>query len=68
MMEGEKSLPKFSPEYMVLTPAFRRAVPLLPPITLYHGTADYSIPHVSRYFNCFPIYVRFYAFAACHLI
>lgn len=47
MMEGEKSLPKFSPEYMVLTPAFRRAVPLLPPITLYHGTADYSIPHVS---------------------
>jgi hypothetical protein len=34
-----------------LTPGFRKAVPLLPPITLYHGTADYSIPHEARYFQ-----------------
>ncbi|KAG0583219.1 hypothetical protein M758_3G120400 [Ceratodon purpureus] len=45
MMEGEHSLPVYSPQYMVMTPGFRKAVPLLPPINLYHGTADYSIPH-----------------------
>ncbi|XP_024383589.1 probable isoprenylcysteine alpha-carbonyl methylesterase ICMEL2 isoform X2 [Physcomitrium patens] len=48
MVEGEKSLATYSPELMVLAPSFRKAVPLLPPITLYHGTADYSIPHDSR--------------------
>jgi len=50
-MEGETSLPIYSPEYMVKTPAFKKAVPLLPPITLFHGTGDYSIPHEARYFK-----------------
>jgi prenylcysteine alpha-carboxyl methylesterase len=45
VMEGEESLPLFSPEMMVMDPSFRQAVPLLPPITLFHGTADYSIPY-----------------------
>ncbi|KAG0598468.1 hypothetical protein M758_12G076400 [Ceratodon purpureus] len=45
VMEGEKSLPIYSPEYMVQIPTFKKAVPLLPPITLFHGTGDYSIPH-----------------------
>lgn len=48
VMEGEKSLPIYSPEYMVKTPTFKKAVPLLPPITLFHGTGDYSIPHKAR--------------------
>ncbi len=51
MMEGEESLPLFSPEIMVMDPSFRQAVPLLPPITLFHGTADYSIPYEARYCN-----------------
>jgi prenylcysteine alpha-carboxyl methylesterase len=50
-MEGEESLPLFSPEIMVMDPSFRQAVPLLPPITLFHGTADYSIPYEARYCN-----------------
>ena len=49
IMEGEESLPLYSPECIARSPSFRDAVPLLPPITLFHGTADYSIPHEARY-------------------
>ncbi|CAK9231058.1 unnamed protein product [Sphagnum troendelagicum] len=45
VMEGEESLPLFSPELLVLTPAFQEAVPHLPSISLFHGTADCSIHH-----------------------
>ncbi|KAA8532779.1 hypothetical protein F0562_032812 [Nyssa sinensis] len=44
IMEGEQSLRQFSPEVMVQDPDIRNAVLLLPPIILFHGTADYSIP------------------------
>lgn len=44
IMEGEESLRKFSPEYMVQEKALREAISRLPPIILFHGTADYSIP------------------------
>ncbi|XP_068335522.1 probable isoprenylcysteine alpha-carbonyl methylesterase ICMEL2 [Pyrus communis] len=44
IMEGEESLHQFSPEVKVNDPSNRNAVSLLPPITLFHGTADYSIP------------------------
>ncbi|XP_009357013.2 probable isoprenylcysteine alpha-carbonyl methylesterase ICMEL2 isoform X2 [Pyrus x bretschneideri] len=44
IMEGEESLHQFSPEVRVNDPSNRNAVSLLPPITLFHGTADYSIP------------------------
>lgn len=44
IMEGEQSLRRFSPEVMVQDPNIRHAVSLLPPIILFHGTADYSIP------------------------
>lgn len=44
IMEGEQSLPRFSPEVMVQDPNIRSAVSLLPPIVLFHGTGDYSIP------------------------
>ncbi|CAM6084221.1 unnamed protein product [Calypogeia fissa] len=44
VMEGEASLPLYSPELAVQREAFDPAVPLLPPIYLFHGTADYSIP------------------------
>ncbi|CAH9128855.1 unnamed protein product [Cuscuta epithymum] len=44
IMEGEESLRKYSPELVVQDPYVRNAVPLLPPIFLFHGTADYSIP------------------------
>lgn len=51
VMEGEESLPLYSPEYMVMSPSFKDAVPLLPPITLFHGMTDYSIPHEARYYR-----------------
>ncbi|KAF5745309.1 Alpha/beta-Hydrolases superfamily protein [Tripterygium wilfordii] len=44
IMEGEQSLQKFSPEVVVQDPNIRNAVSLLPPITLFHGSADYTIP------------------------
>ncbi|PIN07459.1 Arylacetamide deacetylase [Handroanthus impetiginosus] len=44
IMEGEESLRRYSPEVMVQDPSHRNAVSLLPPIILFHGTADYSIP------------------------
>ncbi|CAA3015737.1 probable isoprenylcysteine alpha-carbonyl methylesterase ICMEL1 [Olea europaea subsp. europaea] len=44
IMEGEESLQRYSPEVMVQDPNIRNAVSLLPPIILFHGTADYSIP------------------------
>lgn len=47
-MEGEQSLRRFSPEVMVQDPNIRNAVSLLPPIFLFHGTADYSIPADAR--------------------
>lgn len=44
IMEGEQSLRQYSPELVVQDPNVRGAVSLLPPIILFHGTADYSIP------------------------
>ncbi|XP_057481415.1 probable isoprenylcysteine alpha-carbonyl methylesterase ICMEL2 [Actinidia eriantha] len=44
IMEGEQSLRRFSPEVMVQDPNIRNAVSLLPPVILFHGTGDYSIP------------------------
>ncbi|XP_065880186.1 probable isoprenylcysteine alpha-carbonyl methylesterase ICMEL1 isoform X2 [Euphorbia lathyris] len=44
IMEGEESLQRFSPEVIVQDPNLKSAVSLLPPIILFHGTADYSIP------------------------
>ncbi|KAI4357888.1 hypothetical protein L6164_001807 [Bauhinia variegata] len=44
IMEGEDSLRRFSPEVMVKDPNIKNAVSLLPPIVLFHGTGDYSIP------------------------
>ncbi|KAK9750502.1 hypothetical protein RND81_02G201100 [Saponaria officinalis] len=44
IMEGEQSLRRYSPEIVVQDPNVRRAVSLLPPVVLFHGTADYSIP------------------------
>ncbi|KAL6192984.1 hypothetical protein ACLB2K_034069 [Fragaria x ananassa] len=44
IMEGENSLHRFSPEVMIQDPNVRTAASLLPPIILFHGTADYSIP------------------------
>lgn len=44
IMDGEQSLRRFSPEVIVQDPKYRSAVSLLPPIILFHGSADYSIP------------------------
>ncbi|CAK9329345.1 unnamed protein product [Citrullus colocynthis] len=44
IMEGEESLQRFSPEVIVQDPKIKDAVSLLPHLTLFHGTADYSIP------------------------
>ncbi|XP_042500083.1 probable isoprenylcysteine alpha-carbonyl methylesterase ICMEL2 [Macadamia integrifolia] len=44
IMEGEEHLRRASPEVMVQDVSNRNAVSLLPPIILFHGTADYSIP------------------------
>ncbi|KAL4350759.1 hypothetical protein AHAS_Ahas10G0174100 [Arachis hypogaea] len=47
IMEGEESLKIFSPEIKIQDPHIKESIPLLPPIYLYHGTADYSIPSVA---------------------
>ncbi|XP_009769055.1 putative isoprenylcysteine alpha-carbonyl methylesterase ICMEL1 isoform X1 [Nicotiana tabacum] len=44
IMEGEQGLRRYSPEVMAQDPNVQNAVSLLPPIVLFHGTADYSIP------------------------
>uniref|UniRef100_A0A7C9AW35 protein-S-isoprenylcysteine alpha-carbonyl methylesterase n=1 Tax=Opuntia streptacantha TaxID=393608 RepID=A0A7C9AW35_OPUST len=44
IMEGEKSLRKYSPELLLQDKTMAKAIPLLPPIILFHGTEDYSIP------------------------
>jgi hypothetical protein len=47
-MEGQESLPAFSPELLVRKPSNRLAVSLLPRIVLFHGTNDCSIPSTAR--------------------
>lgn len=47
-MEGEESLQRFSPEVIVQDPKIKDAVSLLPHLTLFHGTADYSIQSDAR--------------------
>lgn len=47
-MEGEESFEKFSPEVRIKDPSIRGAASLLPPIKLFHGTSDYSIPSDGR--------------------
>ncbi|XP_034228191.1 probable isoprenylcysteine alpha-carbonyl methylesterase ICMEL1 isoform X2 [Prunus dulcis] len=44
IMEGEQSLQRFSPELMIQDLNISHAASLLPPVILFHGTADYSIP------------------------
>lgn len=44
IMEGDESLRRFSPEVMIQDPNIGNAISLLPPIVLFHGTGDYSIP------------------------
>ncbi|XP_021888005.1 isoprenylcysteine alpha-carbonyl methylesterase ICME [Carica papaya] len=44
IMEGIESFQRFSPEIRLKEPSVMGAASLLPPITLFHGTADYSIP------------------------
>ncbi|KAK4602233.1 hypothetical protein RGQ29_011326 [Quercus rubra] len=44
IMEGEQGLQRFSPEVQIQDKSTRDAVSRLPPITLFHGTSDYSIP------------------------
>ncbi|XP_038701631.1 isoprenylcysteine alpha-carbonyl methylesterase ICME-like isoform X2 [Tripterygium wilfordii] len=44
IMEGTESFQEYSPEVRIEDPSSREAVSLLPPIFLYHGTSDYSIP------------------------
>ncbi|XVF02664.1 hypothetical protein REPUB_Repub04eG0194100 [Reevesia pubescens] len=39
---------QFSPEVKIKDPNSRKAAFLLPPITLFHGTSDYSIPSDAR--------------------
>ncbi|XP_010549954.1 PREDICTED: probable isoprenylcysteine alpha-carbonyl methylesterase ICMEL2 [Tarenaya hassleriana] len=44
IMEGEESFEQFSPEVRLKDPSVRKVASLLPPVILFHGTADYSIP------------------------
>ncbi len=54
IMEGEDSLLHFSPEALVHSSDFKQAATQLPPVTLFHGTSDYSIPCGARW-----IYISF---------
>lgn len=49
IMDGEQSLRLYSPEVLVQDPNIKNAVSLLPPIILFHGTDDYSIPVDARF-------------------
>ncbi|XP_018458229.2 isoprenylcysteine alpha-carbonyl methylesterase ICME [Raphanus sativus] len=44
IMEGEESFEKFSPEVRLKDPIVGKAASMLPPIMLFHGSSDYSIP------------------------
>ncbi|KAI4373308.1 hypothetical protein MLD38_011444 [Melastoma candidum] len=44
IMEGQESLRRFSPELVAQDPNVRLAISRLPPVILFHGTGDYSIP------------------------
>lgn len=48
-MEGEESFEKFSPEVRLKDPIVGKAASMLPPIMLFHGSSDYSIPCDARY-------------------
>lgn len=48
IMEGEQFLKKHSPALRVQDPSIGHAVSLLPPVILFHGTEDSSIPSESR--------------------
>jgi prenylcysteine alpha-carboxyl methylesterase len=48
IMEGEDSLLHFSPEALVHSSDFKQAATQLPPVALFHGTSDYSIPCDAR--------------------
>lgn len=61
-MEGEESLRNYSPEIVVQDPNIRNATSLLPPIILFHGTADYSIPSDARYKSSLKDIVLLYDF------
>ncbi|XP_058778883.1 probable isoprenylcysteine alpha-carbonyl methylesterase ICMEL2 isoform X1 [Vicia villosa] len=47
IMEAEQSLKKFSPEIKIQDPCIKDSIPLLPPMFLFHGTGDYSIPPIA---------------------
>ncbi|KMT18486.1 hypothetical protein BVRB_2g026280 [Beta vulgaris subsp. vulgaris] len=47
IMEGENSLTKYSPELLVQDKSIAKAISLLPPFSLFHGTDDKSIPSVA---------------------
>ncbi|CAL5186124.1 unnamed protein product [Lathyrus oleraceus] len=47
IMEAEQSLKKFSPELKIQDPCIKDSIPLLPPMFLFHGTGDYSIPSIA---------------------
>ena len=59
-MEGEESLPHFSPE-IVTKKSSAEAIALLPEIVLMHGTADYSIPSSAR-FSCFSFWAAHFSY------
>ncbi|XVF37106.1 hypothetical protein REPUB_Repub19eG0117000 [Reevesia pubescens] len=44
IMKGEESFEQFSPEVRIKDPNSGKSASLLPLITLFHGTSDYSIP------------------------
>nr|GMC93467.1 probable isoprenylcysteine alpha-carbonyl methylesterase ICMEL2 [Ipomoea batatas]GMC95130.1 probable isoprenylcysteine alpha-carbonyl methylesterase ICMEL2 [Ipomoea batatas] len=44
IMEGEERLESFSPDIMTQDLSSRKSVCLLPPVILFHGTEDWSVP------------------------
>lgn len=52
IMEGEESFEQFSPEVRIKDPSVRDAISLLPPIILFHGTSDRSLPSDARLVCC----------------
>lgn len=63
-MEGEESFEQFSPEVRLKDLSVRKAAAILPYITLFHGSADYSIPPEARLAHPLIVLYIYYIYAS----
>ncbi|KAD0942793.1 hypothetical protein E3N88_43524 [Mikania micrantha] len=52
IMKGEESLKRFSPEIIIEDPNVRNVISIMPPVILFHGTEDFTIPPHANFVSC----------------